>query len=189
MEKCKKHLEILSFYICAPEIQVIWCLYGSWDIKCQGHRFLSFWAIFNPQNQNFEKTKKCLGILSLYTCVPQMTIMMYDFWYIKHYRQNFLSFWAIFCPFTPLTIQKIKILKKWKNPEDIIILHLSTTNGNHMMYGSWDMEFSRQNLFSFWTIVCPFTEKSKFWKISLKISPAYTCVPQMTIKWCIVPEI
>ena len=36
-------------------------------------------------------------------------------------------------------------------------------NGNHMMYGSWNMEFNRQNLFSFWTIFCPFTEKSKFW--------------------------
>ena len=28
---------------------------------------------------------------------------------------NILSFWTIFCPFTPLTTQKIKILKKWKN--------------------------------------------------------------------------
>ena len=51
-----------------------------------------------------------------------------------------------------------------KNPGDIIILHLSTMNGNHMMYGSWDMEFKRQNLFWFWTIFCPFTEKSQFWK-------------------------
>ena len=25
------------------------------------------------------------------------------------------------------------------------------------MYGSWDMERDRQNLFSFWTIFCPFT--------------------------------
>ena len=41
---------------------------------------------------------------------------------------------------------------------------MSTTNDNHMMYGSWDMVFNRQNLSSFWTILCPFTEKSKFWK-------------------------
>ena len=51
-----------------------------------------------------------------------------------------------------------------KTPGDIIILHLPTTNDNHMMYGSWDMVLNRQNLFSFWTILCPFTEKSKFWK-------------------------
>ena len=41
---------------------------------------------------------------------------------------------------------------------------MSTTNDDHMMYGSWDMVFNRQNLSSFWTILCPFTEKSKFWK-------------------------
>ena len=51
-------------------------MYVSWGI------FLSFWAIFllfgppnNAKNQNFEKTKKGLEILSFYTCVPQMTII------------------------------------------------------------------------------------------------------------------
>ena len=88
-----------------------------------------------------------------------------DSWDIRLNRQKLLSFWVIFCPFIPLANQKIKIFKKWKkNPGDIIILHMSTTNDNHMMYGSWDMVFNRQNLFSFWTILCPFTEKSKFWK-------------------------
>ena len=102
-----------------------------------------------------------------------------DYWDITHNRQRFLSFWVLFCPFIPLTKQKIKILKKWKKktPGDIIILHLSTTNDNHIMYGSWDMEFNRQNLFSYWTTFCPFTEKSKFWKkkpgdiISLHLCP------------------
>ena len=89
-----------------------------------------------------------------------------DYWDITHNRQRFLSFWVLFCPFIPLTKQKIKILKKWKKktPGDIIILHLSTTNDNHIMYGFWDMKFIRQNLFSFWTTFCPFTEKSKFWR-------------------------
>ena len=94
-----------------------------------------------------------------------------DSWDIRRNRQKFLSFWVIFCPFIPLTNQKAKILKKLKKKKkkkektgDIIILHLSTTNDNHMMYGSWDMEYSRQNLFSFWTIFCPLTKKSKFWK-------------------------
>ena len=31
---------------------------------------------------------------------------------MRHGRQNFLSFWIIFCPLTPLTTQKIQILKK-----------------------------------------------------------------------------
>ena len=38
------------------------------------------------------------------------------FWDVEHNRQNFLSFWTIFCPFTPLTTQKLKFLKKWKRP-------------------------------------------------------------------------
>ena len=38
-----------------------------------------------------------------------------------------------------------------------IILHLCTTNDNQMMYGSWDIEHSRQNVLSFWAIFCPFT--------------------------------
>ena len=88
-----------------------------------------------------------------------------DSWDIRRNRQKLLSFWVLFCRFLPLTNQKIKILKKWKKtPRDIIILHLSTTNDNHIMYGFWDMKFIRQNLFSFWTTFCPFTEKSKFWK-------------------------
>ena len=101
-----------------------------------------------------------------------------DSWDIRRNRQKFLSFWVLFCSFIPLANQKIKILKKWKQtPGDIIILHLSTTNDNHIMYGSWDMEFNRQNLFSYWTTFCPFTEKSKFWKkkpgdiISLHLCP------------------
>ena len=55
------------------------------------------------------------------------------------------SFWAIFCPFTPLTAQKIKILKKWKKmPGDIILLHTCTKNYDQMMYDSWDMVYDRR---------------------------------------------
>ena len=50
---------------------------------------------------------------------------------------TFLSFWAIFCYFTILRSKKVKILKKTKKiPGDITILHLCTTNDDHMMYGS-----------------------------------------------------
>ena len=62
----------------------------------------------------------------------------YDAWFLSHEAQhNFLSFWVIFdfCPFTPLTIQKIKTLKKWEKKKNMeispfyscasqIILHL-----------------------------------------------------------------
>ena len=50
----------------------------------------------------------------------------------------------IFCPFRPffalfppddLENQNLEKMKK-KTPGDIIILHMCTTNDNHMMYGS-----------------------------------------------------
>ena len=134
---------------------------------------------------------------------------------------------------------------------DIIILHMCTKNHNHIMYGSWDTEWDRQNFLSFWTIFCPFAlyknqnfniekntwryyhfthlhhkwqscdvwflsygvqwteffiildcfllfyppkqpKKSKFWKNEkngMDILSFYTGVTQMTIIWCMVPEI
>ena len=52
---------------------------------------------------------------------------------------------------------------------DIIILHMCTKNHNHMMYGSWDTEWDRQNFLSFWAIFCPFspltTRKIKILKL------------------------
>ena len=64
-----------------------------------------------------------------------------DSWDMVCDRCNcYFSFLVIFCPFTPLTAQKIKILKKWKKMHgDIIILHMFTKNYDQMMYGSWDM--------------------------------------------------
>ena len=78
-----------------------------------------------------------------------------------------MSFWVIFCPFSPLTNQIIKILRLKKTPGDITILHICTINDNHMMYGSWDMEYNRQNFLSFWNTFCSEhygLRKSKFWK-------------------------
>ena len=59
------------------------------------------------------------------------------------------------------------------------------------------MEHDRQNFWSFWAIFYPFpqTKKSKFLKNELKKKNAwrylsfYTCVPQIMIIRCMVPEI
>ena len=69
----------------------------------------------------------------------------HDVWFLRYKaQQSFFSFWAIFCPSTLLTTWKIKILKKWKKtPEDIMILNLHTTNDDHTIYVSWDMEHNR----------------------------------------------
>ena len=53
-------------------------------------------------------------------CIKNYDQMMYSSWDMVHDRCNcYFSFWAIFCPFTPLTAQTIKILKKWKKTLEI----------------------------------------------------------------------
>ena len=123
--------------------------------------------------------------------------MMYGSWNIRHNGQNFLLFWAIFILLTLLTTQKIKILKKWKKtkqktPGDIIILHLGTTNDNHMMYGYWDTERDRQNFFSFWINLPPNYQEIKIlkkWKKHLEIWSFYMRVTKIMIICYAVPEI
>ena len=84
-----------------------------------------------------------------------------DVWFLRYKVQRTKFFWhfgPFFCPFTLLTTKKKKIFAKIKKtPRDIIILHLCTTNDNHIMYGSSDIKCDRQNFFSFYAIFCPFT--------------------------------
>ena len=62
----------------------------------------------------------------------------------------FCHFGLFFALLLPLKTQKIKILKKMKKtPGNIIILHMSTTNENHLIYDFWDIERNRHNFFSF----------------------------------------
>ena len=74
--------------------------------------FLPFYPPMDPENQNFEKMKKTLeDIIILQMFTINDSHMIYGFSGMECNRQNFLSFWTVFCPFTPLTTQKIKILK------------------------------------------------------------------------------
>ena len=68
-------------------------MHGSWDMKCNRHNFLSFWATFFPfyphsssKNQKKKiKNKKCLEISSFHTSVPKtMTILCYTVSEIWH---------------------------------------------------------------------------------------------------------
>ena len=113
--------------------------------------FLPFYPPMDPENQNFEKMKKPPeDIIILQRCNINGNHVMYGSWDTKCDRQIFLSFWNIFCPITPLTTQKIKILKKMKEKlRDIIILTMYTKNDIHMMYDSWNMERDGHNVLSF----------------------------------------
>ena len=75
----KTPADIIILHIC--NINDNHMMYGSWDMGCDRHNFLSFWTIFCPftplttrKITILKKWKKHLGILSLYTCVPYMTI-------------------------------------------------------------------------------------------------------------------
>ena len=61
--------------------------------------------------------------------------MVSETWSVR--GRIFCHIGLFFALFTPLTTQKINILKKLKKTSgDIIILHLRTINDNHIMYGS-----------------------------------------------------
>ena len=122
-KKRKKCLEILSFYTYMCTINEDHMIYGSWNIRCDRQKFLSFWAIFCPFSPlttwkiKILTLKKTPGdIIILHICTINDNHMMYGSWDMECNGQNFLSFWTIFCPFTA---QKIKILKKWKTRLEI----------------------------------------------------------------------
>ena len=66
-----------------------------------------------------------------------MTIMMYGSWEIEHDGQNFFVILGYFLPlYLPNNPENQNFEKMKKTPEDIIILHMSTINQNHVMYDS-----------------------------------------------------
>ena len=76
-KKWKKCLEILSFYTYMCTINEDHKIYGSWNIRCDRQKFLTFWAIFCPFSSltNWKikiltLKKKKLEILSFYKFAP-----------------------------------------------------------------------------------------------------------------------
>ena len=154
--------------------------YHKWKSWCMipeehnRHIFFSFWTIFcpfippsrpkNPKNQNFAKMQRKNACRYHHFTQVYHKWQSHDIWWFLRYeaQQIFLSFWAIFCPFTQLTTQKIKILKKWKKKKKHLEVSLFYTSGtknhDHMLYCSWDMGHDRCNFYiSFWIIFYPFT--------------------------------
>ena len=68
------------------------------------------------------------------------------------YKAQWTEFFVIlghFLPFYPTNNPDNQNFEKMKiTPGDITILHMFTINDNHIMYGSWDMEYNRQNFLS-----------------------------------------
>ena len=73
-EKMKASGDVIILYLYTKSHNHM--MYASWDMECNRHNFLSFWAIFYPFTPLFipkikfgKKVKKPLEILSFYTCV------------------------------------------------------------------------------------------------------------------------
>ena len=102
----------------------VWRMWLLFFILCY---FLPFYTPNNPKNQNFQKIKNKPGdIIILHNCTKNHDHRLHCSWdTMRDICNSYFLFWAIFCPFTPLTTQKIKILKKWKKHLEISSFYTS----------------------------------------------------------------
>ena len=122
---------------------------------------MSFWTISallpslpgNLVKQKFEKLKTTPGdAIILHMCtIPRQS---YEVWFVRYgvWEPEFSAILDRFLPFYSPNSSENQNFEKMENmPTDIIILHMCTINGNHMMrngdmeiwrYGSWDMVIS-----------------------------------------------
>ena len=88
----------------------------------------------NPKNQNFEKIKKMAGDIILHLCRYHKW-QSYNVWFLRYWAQQagFFVILGCFLPFYFPNNPENKNLEKMKKaPEDVIILHMSTINENHI---------------------------------------------------------
>ena len=100
--------------ICTINDYYVWFLrYGGW--------LTNFFVILDwflpprPRKPNLQKNEK--NTLTDYQITHvNHKWQSYEVWFLRYGVQQTKCFviWTGFCPFTPLTTQKIKILKKWK---------------------------------------------------------------------------
>ena len=116
-------------------------------MECNRHNLLSFWTVFCPFTPIWTQKIKILKkwtpeeINILQMCTINDSHMMYGSWDMKCHGQNFLSFWSVFCPFTYLTTQKIKILKKMKKKKAWRIYHFTYMYRKWRSYDVWFLRY------------------------------------------------
>ena len=139
--------------IISPTVPKIWSMADR--IFCHfGPFFALLYALTTWKIKILKKMKKPPGyIIPLHMCTINDNHMMHGSWDMEHNGLNFFVILDHFLPFYPPDNPKNQNFEKMKkNPGDIIILHMCTTNYNHIMYYSWDIKHNRQNFLSFWTI-------------------------------------
>ena len=115
-------------------------------IFCRFRPFLALLLNYWPQKLNFEKK----NVKNTWRYYPFTHVYhksrSYGVWFLRYkvQRTEFFVILVHFLNFDPPKNPKNQNFEKnKKNPEDNIILCFCTTNDNHMMYGSWDIEHDR----------------------------------------------
>ena len=158
-----------------------------------GH-FLPFDPLNNPK---FWKNKITPGdIIILHLCTTNVDHTVSGSWDIKN-EIIFCYFGPFLCPLTLLTIQKIKILKKFKKNAwryynfTLVYCKCWSYDVWLLRYQAWQTEF-----FVILGYFLPFyhpnhPEKQNFEKMKkiLEILSFYRWVPWIKIIWCMIPEI
>ena len=114
-------------------------MYGSWDMECGWQNFCSFctnFCTFTPLTAWKIKTLKKWKNWRYHFTLVYHKWQSYDVWFPRYGARltEFFSFGTIFCPFTPLTTQKIEILKNERNGWRFHHLQKGTENHDHMLY-------------------------------------------------------
>ena len=131
-EKIEKHLEVLSLSTTNNGHMI----YGSWDIKHDRQNLSSFCSIFCPfcpvttQKIKILKKKKKNSGRYYHFKHEYHKWKSYDVWFLRYVAQQMEFFLILdhFLPFytpSPLTTQRIKLLKKWKKRLEISSFYTS----------------------------------------------------------------
>ena len=124
-------------------------IYGSWNIRCERHKFLSFWAISCPFSPLTTWKIKILtlkttpgDIIILHTCTINENHMMYGSWDMEHNRLNFCHsglFFALLRPYGP------RKLKFWKNEKNTWrYYHFTNVYHKWQSYDVWFLRYGVQ---------------------------------------------
>ena len=109
-------------------------MYSSWDMVFDRYdyfsfildHFLPFYPPNSPKNQTLKKKKKNTSRDHQFTYVLQK-LWSDGVWFLRYGAWQIWLFFILdhFCPFNPLTtVQKIKILKKWKTFFEILSFYI-----------------------------------------------------------------
>ena len=136
-EKMKKTSgDVIILHMCTKNRHM---MYASWDMECDRHNFLSFWAIFLPfkplLTPKIKIWKKCFGK------TLDHKQRSYDVWFLRYKAQR-IFFFCHFGPFftlwpPPLTTRKI-ILKKWNKLLEILSFYTCVPQMSRVSHRCWE---------------------------------------------------